>query len=54
MKTFIKNNSWDTGLRDTIANNYDEKVLKVFMNTIAKPHTKRLAESFQLTFLVKR
>ena len=43
MKTFISNTVRDTSFCDAIVNIYDEIVLKIFINTIAKPHVKRLS-----------
>ena len=36
----ISNNIRDTSFCDAFANIYDEMVLKIFINTIAKPHVK--------------
>ena len=38
------NNICDTSLCDAIANIYGEMVLKIFINTIAKPHVKSLSD----------
>ena len=36
----------DTSFCDAIANIYDDMVLNIFINTIAKPHVKRLRDIF--------
>ena len=40
-----RNTNRDTSFGDVISNIYDEIVLKIFINTIAKPHVKRLTSS---------
>ena len=43
----LGNTIHDTSFCDAIANIYDEMVLKNFINTIAKPHVKRLTDLSQ-------
>ena len=40
MKSFNGNNIRDTSFCDAIAINYDQMLLKIFINTIAKPRKK--------------
>ena len=42
MNILYASNFRDTSFCDAIAINYDKMVLKIFINTIAKPHVKRL------------
>ena len=41
----------DASFCDTITNIYEEMVLKIFINTIAKPYVKRLTDSLKPTDL---